>query len=291
MKRQVSLFFKNSSYSILKEKKLLQTIHKGNESFIPDLLNAHDEHEKAKEKLQKLLIQNSIPYIIINDFDTDKEDNDDSLVITLGGDGTFIHASHFVQRSPILGINSAPQSSTGHFCSISIDKPTYEIMNYLENILNDQIKPQKLGRLMTRKNGKDSGFPFINDALFSNDNPADTSRYLIEMEKTKQKQKSSGIWISTSSGSTAAFDSAGGKYFSEINEKTGMRQYGFIVRELYQRKKDSLQYGIIQEDESFSITSRMFHGKIYLDGRRNCIPMNFGDHIEFSFYKKPLLKY
>lgn len=290
MINKVYLFNKKSSYSILKKNDLLEKIKSNRESFYPDILNAHKEHEKAKDKLQSILKKTQIPFSILQNMPKSDLFEKDSLIITLGGDGTFIHASHYVQKTPILGINSAPQSSTGHYCSISVDQKEDIILSKLEHIFNSKI-PDKLNRLITRKNEKNTGFPFINDALFSNDNPADTSRYLIELDSQKEKHKSSGIWISTSSGSTAAFASTGGKPFSEIHSKSGKKQYGFIVRELYQSNKHSIRSGILLENQIFKLSSQMFHGKIYLDGRRNCIPIDFGDQIEFRFYDYPLLKF
>ena len=43
----------------------------------------------------------------------------------------------------------------------------------------------------------------INDVLIAHKNPAATSRYLLELNKTKEEQRSSGIWIATPMGSTA----------------------------------------------------------------------------------------
>ena len=39
------------------------------------------------------------------------------LVVTIGGDGTLLAASHAIGDTPILGINSAPDFSVGFFCS------------------------------------------------------------------------------------------------------------------------------------------------------------------------------
>ena len=41
---------------------------------------------------------------------------DASLVVTVGGDGTLLAASHHVSAIPILGVNSSPEHSVGFFC-------------------------------------------------------------------------------------------------------------------------------------------------------------------------------
>src|SRR5215470_17894056 len=39
------------------------------------------------------------------------------LVISVGGDGTLLGASHYVRGGMIIGVNSAPGDSVGHFCA------------------------------------------------------------------------------------------------------------------------------------------------------------------------------
>src|SRR4030095_13321415 len=39
------------------------------------------------------------------------------LVISVGGDGTLLSASHYVRDGMMIGVNSAPGDSVGHFCS------------------------------------------------------------------------------------------------------------------------------------------------------------------------------
>ncbi len=40
---------------------------------------------------------------------------DEDLVVTVGGDGTMLDASHRVRETPILGFNSDPDRSVGYF--------------------------------------------------------------------------------------------------------------------------------------------------------------------------------
>ena len=48
--------------------------------------------------------------------------NSVDLVITVGGDGTFLETSHYItDNTPILGVNSDPVRSVGFFCSCTGD--------------------------------------------------------------------------------------------------------------------------------------------------------------------------
>ena len=82
-------------------------------------VRAHREHlgtvavvERALKKLGARAWMLHGPRVV---FDA----SDASLVVTVGGDGTLLAASHHVGRAPILGVNSSPGSSVGFFCEDS----------------------------------------------------------------------------------------------------------------------------------------------------------------------------
>ena len=54
------------------------------------------------------------------------------LVITVGGDGTFLEASHHIKaNTPILGVNSDPQRSVGFFVPAM-----QKILKFLQRLIN-----------------------------------------------------------------------------------------------------------------------------------------------------------
>ena len=55
--------------------------------------------------------------------------------------------------------------------------------------------------------------PILNDILFANLYPAAVTRYKIKYNGRQEVHKSSGVWISTATGSTAAISAAGGKVY------------------------------------------------------------------------------
>ena len=61
--------------------------------------------------------------------------------------------------------------------------------------------------------------------------PAETTRYELQFNKKVEEHKSSGLWLSTAIGSTAAISAAGGQ---ELAFDSQLSQY--IVRELYKPK-------------------------------------------------------
>src|SRR3989304_5997913 len=76
-------------------------------------------HLKAIEKVRDILLKENkkFSFVMANELKaSDFEDID--LVITIGGDGTFIRAASFISSQLILGINSEPDSSEGALTSI-----------------------------------------------------------------------------------------------------------------------------------------------------------------------------
>ena len=131
------------------------------------------------------------------------------VVVTVGGDGTFLEAARHCARQKILGINSDPQWSVGRFC-VANDKTFSRI---LETIINGTSKVSLVNRLKFQIKGSKESVNILNDVLVSHSNPAAMSRYLLKVNQRKEEQRSSGVWISTAAGSTGAICSAGGKAF------------------------------------------------------------------------------
>ena len=72
--------------------------------------------------------------------------SDAILVVTVGGDGTLLAASHHVGSIPILGVNSSPEHSVGFFCPAHLGnlQPT------LERALDGTLPRVSLSRMQVR---------------------------------------------------------------------------------------------------------------------------------------------
>ncbi|MBI1765678.1 MAG: NAD(+)/NADH kinase [Acidobacteria bacterium] len=195
------------------------------------------------------------------------------LVITIGGDGTALGASHFVTGGALLGVNSAPGDSVGHFCSVHGDN----FNRQFEALLKGQWLPTELTRLAVALDDKPLPELALNDILIAHDCPAATTRYLIKLGEREEEQRSSGIWISTAAGSTAGIHSAGGRKMSLRSHRL---QY--LVRELYREIHGGHQYeyelerGLIDPGESLTVASKMPEGWLYIDGARTAYRFPFG---------------
>ena len=110
------------------------------------------------------------------------------------------------------------------------------------------------------------------------------SRYTISVGDVTEEHKSSGVWISTAAGSSAAIRSAGGV----LMDPTDVRMQ-YVVREPYRwgGLPFVLDKGII--DGPIRIMSKMRTGGIYLDGHREQLSLAVGDRVFVDVHPNPLL--
>lgn len=84
---------------------------------------AHESHTESFRRVMAFLEENKIETRVFDDLSHADVDWAD-LVISVGGDGTFMRATHAIsstQKTPILGINSNPESSFGFYCAANRD--------------------------------------------------------------------------------------------------------------------------------------------------------------------------
>jgi len=205
------------------------------------------------------------------------------LVITVGGDGTVLTASHFAHDAPILGIKSFGKKSVGYFCAA-----TRKTMNgYLNDIIDGRKRPIKLHRLQVGIDGEKIDELALNDVLFAHETPASTSRYKLTLGSRTEDQKSSGVWISTAAGSTAAIKSAGGDVLPLTSEKME-----YFVREPYTSGGSyRLLKGTIFPKTVIKIRSLMRGGTIFIDGGSTQYPAPTGSRLTIKGAGRPLMVY
>ncbi|HPW45318.1 MAG TPA: NAD(+)/NADH kinase [bacterium] len=202
------------------------------------------------------------------------------LIATVGGDGTFLIASQFAGEIPMLGINSMPGYSIGFFCRADIDN----VHDVLKEIASGKLAPKKLQRIEASIDGVPVKNLALNDILFARNSPAEMSRYVIKVGGESEHQRSSGIWISTGAGSSAAILAAGGV---QLDAESHELQYR--VREPYaaQMKDYKLLGGLINQDEPFEITP-LRDAYIFVDGSCIVHPVRKGQVLSARRSKSPI---
>ena len=206
--------------------------------------------------------------------------NKADLVITFGGDGTFVRAGHLVEDSLILGINSNPKKSEGALTSLN----SYEL-DKLKEISQGEFEIIERQRADVILNGKILNEKVINEIYMGAFSHFHTSRYKIKFRGKEEEQRSSGVIVSTGTGSEAWFLSAGGKPFNYTEKRLC-----FIVREPYFGKRvfqPSILNGEIFEGERLIIKSLRESGGI-IAINDSVYNFNKEDVVEVFLSKKPL---
>jgi NAD+ kinase len=182
------------------------------------------------------------------------------LVISVGGDGTFLETSHYItDNTPILGVNSDPVRSVGFFCSCTGD-------NFEELFNNVNNGPRtNLSRISLKIDGISVDPPVLNDLLFANPNPAATTRYEVEGET----YRNSGILISTAAGSTAWS-------FQEGLDPLPLTSNEFQF--IHRGARESAS-GITSSVKIDSLTRK---GKLFIDGEHCSLPLCIGQSLEIK---------
>jgi NAD+ kinase len=237
--------------------------------------SAHEQHEATVGEVHAALAALGVE--VVQSLGTGEafDSSGVDLVITVGGDGTLLSASHSVGDVPILGINSAPSHSVGFFCGAEMG----EVARAIELALKGELRRAVLTRMKVSVSGRVVAARVLNDALFCHVSPAATSRYLLRLGDVEEEQKSSGFWIGPAAGSTAAQRSAGGRVLPLTSKKLQL-----VVREPYtpHGERYRLRNALILPGETLVVRSKIHEGKLFIDGPYLNIDIGFGDVLEFT---------
>ncbi len=243
---------------------------------------AAKQHLRALDKIYRLLQERQLAYQAIP-IDQLGPVRRRDLVITVGGDGTVLATSHFVGAQPILGVKSFGELSVGFFCAATTDTAAA----VLDQILARQRKPRQLNRLAVKIDGHRIQEYMLNDGLFAHASPAAISDYRMTIGGVTETQRSSGVWISTASGATAAIRGAGGRRMT-----LGSKQMQYRVREPYTWQKPyALRGGVLPANAVIHIESLTDHGTFSIDGAHIQYPVPEGSRITIRRAPQPLLIY
>lgn len=281
--KNILLLYKRSAYKIyfLDPKRPLASL-KGRfiKGEFARFKKSHDQHYNALHNISRVLYSHGVRFtecyrgknINYSPYD---------LVITVGGDGTFLEAVRKITNQVIIGVNSAPQYSVGRFCIANAEN----FEKIVKQILAGKFKIAKLHQIQIQFSKNQKPINALNDVLICHQNPAMLCRYYIEIGRYREEQRSSGIWISTAVGSTGAIKSAGGKILPQFDK---LMQYK--PRELYQGKLNpyKLRGGVLGPKEGIKIVSLMRRGMVYIDGAHQKVGFEYGDSIQIKLSANPI---
>jgi len=284
MRPNVLVVYKKSTYQryVGRAQERLKELIEHSDVSVEGLLHEHEIHQETLRQAKAALRDLGARAVLRYRPEPLPEEGAWDLIVTLGGDGTLLWASHLADSStPMLAINSAPETSVGYFCA----GDGHNVHEVLAAALEGGLKSSRLARMRVDVGDKVLSTRVLNDALYCHESPAATSRYILEYAGDQERQMSSGVWVGPAAGSTAAIRSAGGKVLA-----TGSQKIQFVVREPYRGvdNKYRLVKGMVPPGEALRIASRMTKGRIFLDGTQKVYSIGIGDRIRMTLSDEPL---
>lgn len=266
---------------------LTKKLLKDGDPVVRKMLGTHRSHVATFEEVMRVLKKLGASTFVRKSRRGTPIPSSFDLVITVGGDGTLLSASHQIGADvPLLGVNSAPDSSVGFFCAASKDGAE----DAIGLALRGKLAGQTLQRMRVTRNGKVLSNRVLNEALFCHPSPAATSRYILRVlghdgDDDEEEQRSSGIWMGPAAGSTAALRSAGGKVLPLRSSKI---QY--VVREPYRPRGQHfrLQRGLVRPGGRIEVRSKMRAARLFLDGHETFFEVGLGDLLVLENAAEPL---
>lgn len=200
------------------------------------------------------------------------------LVVVVGGDGTFFGVSHYVRDTPVLLVNSDPNTSLGLFACCS--RGTFA--GVLDQFLKGRARVTPLNRLRLTIPSQRVDDLVINDILFAHKNPVAMTRYILRVNGREEYQQSSGIWVASAAGSTGSTTSAGGKMMPIASKRLQ-----WIVREPYSHKGI---YRLLQgtSKDRLEIVPESMECAVWVDGSRTMYDVGPGETITLTTPAAPL---
>ena len=218
------------------------------------------EYRLTLENVKKVLKKNNATFRLANRDRLDKNTFErKDLVIAVGGDGTFLRAAQFVGSQVLFGVNADTKNKEGFF--MSSNKKKFE--NDFKKIIAGKFKTRKLPRLEAFINNKKIAALALNEFFIGPRKSYHAAKYVLTVGGKGERQKSSGILVTTPMGSYAWARSCLKKALP-----MGSKRYQYVVREPYEGnvfKNYRLKYGVIKNWQKVIVKSEMLDGILIAD--------------------------
>lgn len=276
LKKRTSGALQRESLHALERRKVLPP------DYLRQIERADVEHVETLERVRDILSTADCQVTELHQTQSDPwPAREFDLIVTLGGDGTVLNASYFLQggNNPlVVGIRSS-QSSVGRLCAFDFSHLEHFATCLQAGGEMQRLELQRLRAAVTcNKTGRQQlSKAVLNDFLYTNSNPAAMTHYIIKFAARWESHKSSGVWVATPTGSSAALQAAGGK-----STDFSADRFQFQVRELYQSSGnyiDGCEFDLQQNQ--LTICSLCDQALLALDGHHHALPLEYGDTITF----------
>ncbi|MDH5559548.1 MAG: hypothetical protein OEY59_01675 [Deltaproteobacteria bacterium] len=250
-----------SKLSPIKQQKI-NVSHENQVKFVADL----------KKLTQELGLK--VNYIAATDMDRVSPGKND-LIISCGGDGTFLSCAQHYQNTFILGMNSDFSHTVGVGSAGALTSTNWtNLRQNLQSLLEKNYFIDQWSRLQVKINGELIPRLAVNDIYFGQKIAYQTCNFHITQSGVQEDFECSGVLCCTGMGSHAWYYNAGGSPFS--NE---IDAFGFKV--LFPNLKRNLQFtsGIVSNRNELIIFSEGDDYILSFDSREDVLTMELGDEV------------
>lgn len=269
---RVLVVYKKSYYELYKydyRERHLSRLQQHHPAIVHTMRLSHEENQRTLTAVQQALETLSLQYDCVYRGDLAQTTGYD-LLLSVGGDGTFLEVAHFTSATPVLGVNSDPQRSTAFFCAAD----RRSIQPRLAALLDGRLPEVRLSRMQAHINDTPLPYYALNDLLVTHVNPAAMTSYTLHLGEVSEAQKSSGVWIATAAGSTAAIRAAGGRVMPLRS-----RKLQYLIREPYFGDGQRFRFlkDFVSPHMPLRLTSKMRRARVFLDGPHLRFSLGLGD--------------
>jgi len=314
--------------------KRLESRFQAHKSCVNDLL----EILRTKHK--------GVNFSCVNRVELDRQHLADvDLVVAVGGDGTVLSSSHFLDHGtiPLMGVNSDPmvtledrsvkkksdeRRSHGALCmctALNMEEGLAAVL-YGDGVLGSR---NRIHCTVKSTFSETHLVPGLNDLLIANLSPAAVSRFRMGWLQEREQNSSpynndsvksstqslsstygtisrfggipydvtnsinvwsSGMWVSTAIGATAAMAAAGGKAMPDL--ASSKLQYYIREHMVEKMRHDDdghdIDNGMIEEGEKMHLRWNSQKGRIFIDGSHLIHNLDLGDEILIDNSAPPL---
>ena len=250
---RILLVYKQSTITRLGGDDMAKLINAG-VTNLNRLESAHAQHQGVLKAVRQVIGADCIGERWVGDCtkaDCDQAD----LVVCVGGDGTVFGVQRWLTHQPLIAVNSDPARSVGHVTRLTVDAvaqlwPRGRWAMPAKNACRGCRFASKTRRTPTRK----PAFPSSTTASLPIKTLREMTRYqLVSPDGEEELQYSSGIWIATAAGSTAAIASAG--FGQTYNDQEAALL--FLVREPFKQRNHQLIKGAQLPPVGLTITAAL----------------------------------
>ncbi|MCA9478070.1 MAG: NAD(+)/NADH kinase [Nanoarchaeota archaeon] len=249
---------------------------------------SHHQQKELEKTFRELCELHSFSLTTVSDRKMHEHSGDSfDLIITLGGDGTFLNAAQQFKNSLLMGINSDENLDPSKGSMGALTSATAQtIEQAFARLEKGDYTIEHWKRLYGKINGKRLPDLATNDIFFGAQEAYKTSSFEIYWDKKIEAFRGcSGIVFTTGMGSTSWYKNLGGTSFAN-----DLPIYGFVIRDPQLARQPHFVRGIVDGEEEMIIKPLRTGYILSFDSKDNPYVLKETDELRIGLSKKEAVR-